>query len=191
MGTLLRNMQHLLNAARPYQARSTLAHMLRQVGAGRAASGVALLLIFVVLLGWCSTLHETLQAHRLNRVQPASMRLHGKTQRATVVASTTHELVQLSGLLPLRAPLLLPQEIAERQRAVQELRAAREAAGQALQGGADRLAAAVVSLLMGSRTRSWGAPGLSTALSLAWWEEAWATHEGTAAHAGWQRGDNP
>jgi hypothetical protein len=37
------------------------------------------------------------------------------------------------------------QEVEERQRAVQELRAVREEAGGALRGGAERLAAAVVS----------------------------------------------
>lgn len=32
LGLVLRNMQHVLSAARPYQARATLAHMLKQVG---------------------------------------------------------------------------------------------------------------------------------------------------------------
>ncbi|GAB4818496.1 hypothetical protein N2152v2_005542 [Parachlorella kessleri] len=67
LGLLLRNFQHLLNAARPYQARATLAHM-------------------------------------------------------------------------------LSQEVDERRQAAQELRKAREAAGQALQGGADRLAAALAQV---------------------------------------------
>ncbi len=42
----------------------------------------------------------------------------------------------------------LSQEVDERRQAAQELRKAREAAGQALQGGADRLAAALVRLLL-------------------------------------------